>query len=44
MGTANQFHGEEQLERLLKYTKDASDEEIIVREIVELKMTLDLLP
>jgi hypothetical protein len=31
-------------ERLLKYTKDASDEEIIVREIAELKMTLDLLP
>jgi hypothetical protein len=31
-------------ERLLEYTKDASDEEIIEREIAELKMTLDLLP
>jgi hypothetical protein len=31
-------------ERLLECTKDASDEEIIEREIGELKMTLDLLP
>jgi hypothetical protein len=31
-------------ERLLEYTKDASDEEIIESEIVELRMTLDLLP
>jgi hypothetical protein len=31
-------------ERLLEYTKDASDEEVIEREIAELKMTLDLLP
>ena len=31
-------------ERLLEYTKDASDEEVIEREITELKMTLDLLP
>lgn len=31
-------------ERLLEYTKDVSDEEVIEREITELKMTLDLLP
>jgi hypothetical protein len=31
-------------ERLLEYTKDVSDEEIIEREVAELKMTLDLLP
>jgi hypothetical protein len=31
-------------ERLLEYTKDASDEEIIENEIAELRMTLDLLP
>jgi len=31
-------------ERLLEYTKDASEEEVIEGEIAELKMTLDLLP
>lgn len=31
-------------ERLLQNTNDASDGEVIEREITELKMTLDLLP
>ena len=34
----------EACERLLKYALDKTDEEIIKKEIAELKMTLDLMP
>jgi hypothetical protein len=31
-------------ERLLKYTIDETDKSAVIKEIAELKMTLDLLP
>jgi hypothetical protein len=34
----------EACERLLKYTVDLADEEIIKKELAELKMALDLMP
>jgi hypothetical protein len=34
----------EACERLLKYTADKADREIVEKELTELKMTLDLMP